>query len=333
MHYILPDALRQELAEATLYPPDDTSSYIMPHAEADIMQGSFGSIVVQRDNGALFNLRFSFFDIHHPIDISVLIPEHTAMLTYVLHGTSAIALNTDNADAIENGAYYLLYAPMGTHPVKLEAGGYLIIHIDLSEDLLDRLAYKHFALYEVTVSIKEKHPVGLLQGPYRMSSRVRDTLDKLLHCSLEEEERVMYQEARVLDLLLLLVEDVKKSEFNKAPCKYNFTADDLKAIKEAGELKIERIAEGITMKEIAREKNLHPKKLQEGFKQVFGQKASKLANEARIEKAKTLLRESDLSIADIAYETGYANDSSFIRAFRRETGITPATYRKQEPEY
>lgn len=332
MQYILPEDLEKDLMKTKLYPPD-TSSFEMPHAETDVMQGSFGSIVVQRDEGTLFHLRLSFFEIHHPIDISVLVPEHAAMLTYVLQGASSIALNTDYTDAIENGAYYLLYAPMGVHPVKLEAGGYLIIHIELSQELLDRLAYKHFVMYEVTSSISDKHPVGLLQGPYRINARVKDTLDKLLRCSLEDEERALYQEARVFDLLLLLVEDIKRSEFNKAPGNYKFTTDDLKAIKEAGELKIERIADGITMQKIAREKNLHPKKLQEGFKLVFGENAGKIVNDARIEKARKLLRESDLSIADIAYETGYANDSSFIRAFKREMGITPAAYRKKEPEY
>lgn len=332
MQYILPEDLEKDLTKTTLYPPD-TSSFEMPHAETDVMQGSFGSIVVQRDEGELFDLRLSFFEIHHPIDISVYVPGHCAVLTYVLKGESSIVLNTDYAEAIEDGAYYLLYAPMGIHPVKLEAGGYLIIHIELSQELLDRLAYKHFAMYEVTSSINDKHPVGLAQGPYRINGRVGETLNKLLRCSFEDEERALYQEARVFDLLLLLVEDIKRSEFNKAPGNYKFTAEDLKAIREAGELKIERIADGITMRKIAREKNLHPKKLQEGFKMVFGMNAGKLTNEARIEKAKTLLRESDMSIADIAYETGYANDSSFIRAFRRETGTTPATYRKQEPEY
>jgi len=332
MQYILPEDLVKDLTKTTLNPPD-TASFEMPHAETDVMQGSFGSIVVQRDSGSLFDLRLSFFEIHHPIDISVLVPEHTAILTYVLQGTSSISLNTDYAEAIEDGAYYLLYAPMGIHPVKLEAGGYLIIHIDLSQELLDRLAYKHFAMYEVTSSINDKHPVGLAQGPYRINGRVRDTLNKLLRCSFEDEERALYQEARVFDLLLLLVEDIKSNEFNKAPGNYKFTAEDLKAIKEAGELRIERMADGITMKKIAREKNLHPKKLQHGFKLVFGGNAAKLTTEARIEKAKTLLRETDMSIADIAYETGYANDSSLARAFRRETGITPATYRKEEPEY
>lgn len=179
MQYILPEDLEKDLTKTKLYPPD-TLSFEMPHAETNIMQGRFGSIVVQQEEGAQFNLRMSFFEIHHSIDISVLVPQHTAILTYVLQGASSIALNTDYADAIENGAYYLLYAPMGIHPVKLEAGGYLIIHIELSQELLDRLAYKHFAMYEVTSSISDKHPVGLLQGPYRINGRVKDTLDKLL---------------------------------------------------------------------------------------------------------------------------------------------------------
>lgn len=48
----------------------------------------------------------------------------------------------------------------------------------------------------------------------------------------------------------------------------------------------------------------------------------------RIEKAKTLLTESTLRVADIAEKIGYTNSNSFIRAFKKETGITPKEYSK-----
>lgn len=48
----------------------------------------------------------------------------------------------------------------------------------------------------------------------------------------------------------------------------------------------------------------------------------------RIEKAKQLLRESVLPLADIALEAGFQTQSRFTTAFRRITGFTPAVYRK-----
>jgi len=48
----------------------------------------------------------------------------------------------------------------------------------------------------------------------------------------------------------------------------------------------------------------------------------------RIEAAKCLLRKCDASVTEVALTVGYASLSTFTRAFHRETGITPSTYRK-----
>ncbi|MBB3262611.1 AraC-like DNA-binding protein [Azospirillum sp. OGB3] len=54
--------------------------------------------------------------------------------------------------------------------------------------------------------------------------------------------------------------------------------------------------------------------------------------EVRLKRACEWLARSDLSIAEIAYRTGYADQSAFTRAMRRATGLTPAAYRRQSRE-
>lgn len=92
--------------------------------------------------------------------------------------------------------------------------------------------------------------------------------------------------------------------------------------------KSEKIEETPLLKEIARNVNLHPKKLQAGYKKVFGKSPSELLAEARMENAKTLRKETDKSVKDIALEVGFSNSSAFISAFKRYEGITPLQYRK-----
>lgn len=50
----------------------------------------------------------------------------------------------------------------------------------------------------------------------------------------------------------------------------------------------------------------------------------------RFEKAKELLKNTDMSIDDISIAVGYQNVSSFRRKFKLETGITPSQYRASE---
>ena len=47
----------------------------------------------------------------------------------------------------------------------------------------------------------------------------------------------------------------------------------------------------------------------------------------RMEKAKRLLRETTMPLAEIAIEIGYCDQSYFTRCFRRQVGVTPRIYR------
>jgi AraC-like DNA-binding protein len=55
---------------------------------------------------------------------------------------------------------------------------------------------------------------------------------------------------------------------------------------------------------------------------------SALVDRERREKAMILLRSSGLSIDDVAERVDYSSASSFVRAFHRWTGMTPAAYRR-----
>jgi AraC family transcriptional regulator len=64
------------------------------------------------------------------------------------------------------------------------------------------------------------------------------------------------------------------------------------------------------------------------FKQSVGVSPINYIVQQRIERAKTLLAETDLPIADIALHTGFSGQSHFTTFFRRLVGITPRSFRK-----
>jgi len=49
----------------------------------------------------------------------------------------------------------------------------------------------------------------------------------------------------------------------------------------------------------------------------------------RVERAKELMRDPDLTLAQIAYAVGFADPSQFSRVFRQHTGEAPRTYRRR----
>jgi len=61
-----------------------------------------------------------------------------------------------------------------------------------------------------------------------------------------------------------------------------------------------------------------------------GASFSSLVERERRDRALVLLRSSRLSIEDVAERLDYANGSTFVRAFHRWTGTTPAAYRRSK---
>lgn len=85
--------------------------------------------------------------------------------------------------------------------------------------------------------------------------------------------------------------------------------------------------DSISLASIASEFNMNESYLSYSFKQWHGIKLSVYIENLRIQKAKSLLTQTDLSIGRIATETGYLSSNSFCRAFKRVTGQNASSYR------
>ena len=64
------------------------------------------------------------------------------------------------------------------------------------------------------------------------------------------------------------------------------------------------------------------------LKMERGKTFTEYAEKYKIEEAKKLLSETDLSVQEIALRLDYANAQNFIRFFSKATGITPGKFRK-----
>jgi len=66
------------------------------------------------------------------------------------------------------------------------------------------------------------------------------------------------------------------------------------------------------------------------FKQAFGVPPHRYLLTRRVERAKALLRDTDLSITEIAFQTGWESLGTFGRTFRDITGESPGAIRARE---
>ena len=88
------------------------------------------------------------------------------------------------------------------------------------------------------------------------------------------------------------------------------------------------LSEPITPAELASWSGLPSARFARLIKKFFGLTPSQYITQARIAAASSLLRETDRTVAEIAAACGFADHSSFTRAFRKVAGLSPTQYRE-----
>ncbi|HKB69532.1 MAG TPA: AraC family transcriptional regulator [Thermoanaerobaculia bacterium] len=88
-----------------------------------------------------------------------------------------------------------------------------------------------------------------------------------------------------------------------------------------------RFREPMTLSGLAASACVHPTHVARAFRRHYGMTLGEMIRLRRVEHSKTLLR-SARPLAEVAGETGFADQSHFTRTFHRLTGTTPAAYRR-----
>jgi AraC family transcriptional regulator len=88
----------------------------------------------------------------------------------------------------------------------------------------------------------------------------------------------------------------------------------------------EHFAERIPLATLARFVRLSPWHFCRAFKQSFGKPPGRYQTERRIEYAKRLLANRELSVTEVGLQAGFSSFSWFVTAFRDATGFSPRGY-------
>ncbi|MBO9633892.1 MAG: helix-turn-helix transcriptional regulator [Chitinophagaceae bacterium] len=83
-----------------------------------------------------------------------------------------------------------------------------------------------------------------------------------------------------------------------------------------------------TVHELAGYLGLSPRYLSDMLKSLTGQTAQQHIHDKLIERAKTILCKSELSIAEVAYELGFEHPQSFNKFFRQKVQMSPTAFRE-----
>ncbi|QUL54315.1 response regulator [Paenibacillus tritici] len=114
--------------------------------------------------------------------------------------------------------------------------------------------------------------------------------------------------------------------------KGNSQTPDSRLVQEIREYLNQNYAQEMTLQHIAERFFISRENVSRKFKQITGENLSDYLTSLRVDKAKTLLQNTNLRLSQIAELVGYEDEKYFSRVFKKTAGVSPREYRKHEEE-
>ena len=163
-----------------------------------------------------------------------------------------------------------------------------------------------------------------VKGPsFYMTLEMQLAVQKIFNTTYTGNTRLLFLKSQVSELLAhffaLLASD-KKNDFSET---------DKNKLFQAKEIVTTNFSQPPSITQLSQMVGLNSNKLKKNFKELFGVPVFKYIQEERLNKAYALLRESEKTVQESAWEVGYESLSSFSNAFYKKFGSRPNDVKQQ----
>lgn len=278
--------------------------------EVTIIEDGFH--VIRLKNDSMENATFS-----HHVESSFL------QFHYCLKGKVQLAFNEGSykLDLKEQNSY-LLYNPSRDLPMNLSiAPNTWFISVLVSIKKFHSL-FSPDAQHVSFLSADNKDKKYYVDG--KISPSMAVALHQLMNYNLNDTIKQLYFKGKSYELLSLYFNT--EEEANLEACPFLADEENMRKIKRAKEIVIERMTDLPSLQELSLEIGLSLKKLKEGFKEVYGDTVFGFALSHKMDYARQLLDSGQHNVNEVGLKVGYSTGSHFISAFKKKYGTTPKKY-------
>jgi len=158
-------------------------------------------------------------------------------------------------------------------------------------------------------------------GQWGLSPGFRVLASQVLNCTLTGLNRRLFLECKALELIAMQLDRLVRGDGGSI----SMSPSDVERLHEARRILFERMEDPPGIRDLARLVGINEFKLKRGFREVFGVSVYEALRAHRMEVARSLLQDGDMTVGTVAATVGYTNMSHFIAMFRKQFGATPGT--------
>ena len=242
---------------------------------------------------------------------------------FSLKGSAVFHFNLGNYSfAVEEEHSLLLYNPNQHLPINLSLESHSsCISILVSLKKLHQLFSENTNYIDFLSDEKQEKKYYKMR---KNATAITIVLNQMVNTKIHPMVEPIFMKAKAYELFSLYFD--RPAEANTEQCPFLDDEENVRKIKLAKEILLERMNHAPTLNELADEVGLSLKKLKEGFKEIYGQTVYAFLLDHKMNFARKLLEKGDQNVNEIGLSVGYSTSSHFIAAFKRKFGITPKKY-------
>lgn len=233
---------------------------------------------------------------------------------YIKKGAIHLSVNNKSYDIGENSLIFI--SNLEEHSVKIISSEYQRYFVIFNSEKLDKAINNPKLL-----SLFKNRPDNFVH----YFSAPRNTEQIMQNLIEEFDHRDAFSEEIIADQVKNLVIHLFRSSESCFPIPDKRIKSEIYAAQKYID---QHFKEDLKVSEIADMFYINMYYLSHSFKELTGYSPKKYLLLNRLSYAKTLLKNSDLSIEQVAIQSGFYDANSFIRSFRQENNITPSQYKK-----
>lgn len=209
--------------------------------------------------------------------------------------------------------------------MQWESEDFHLCEINLRPEFFKRFLPKDHQLFDRFRQAVEGGKSSLLHPEhYAINHQMYQILDQIIHCEKKGIFKRLFLEAKVIELLLLQLEQF----YGESPYQGSLKKQDIDKIYAVRDYMLQNLDRTYSLVDLAHHVGTNEFVLKKGFKELFGTTVISFWAHEKMERAKQLLADKELNISEISDAIGYKNQRHFATAFKKKYGVSPSAWAK-----
>ncbi|WP_055395258.1 helix-turn-helix transcriptional regulator [Flagellimonas eckloniae] len=250
--------------------------------------------------------------------------EETVEMHFSIKGNSSTSMDTlDGGFLIGPNSHNIFYGNDFRGKIEWNSKEMFFLEINLKPVFFEQYLPTNgqFDFFKKLIQNKELGTISSHNHP--ITPQMFQIINDIINCHWKNEYRRLFLESKVMELLLLQLDQMQQ-------CEYCFSNSDtsrtmIDKMHLARDIIIGKLNDPISLPDLARMVSTNECTLKKEFKNIYGKTVFGYIRDAKMQKAKNLLLHNNLSVTEISEMVGYKNPQHFSSAFKKQFGVVPSS--------